>query len=512
MTGARSIDTAPHPEFRCYSAGNFAEVAPPRWSVMSWSLVGDPVERGLRAFTTRLLPTARWATGSYYVFVGYFSCRPYHNLAALCHLAHELPGFDGADVTRDYFENVPPPTRELRAHTSALQRVLAVPRMAREFHRLRPRLSELEADVTLSEEQVAAALDGGSPIALGGAMERALDMLDRAWDVHYSTTSSLVPASAIQRRLGRRLLPEWDELEPLVNRPNELPWNRLFDGAVSETGEESRFLRSPFYEVADGFEPWSAFASPFTPQPALDVKGPEQDEIAEVVWQMYRGARRIGIEQLTRAVGDNLQAREESKALAMRSLHVFRRALPMLAEAAGVGGDAWSYLRIRELLSPRHAGAIGELAETRREECEAALRDAMPDELNVPLPAKNGAGPARLPDRPRPQRTPIGVSPGVVSGVVTTLEQATANGGGNGGGNGDERAILVCESADACIQTLLPGSAGLITLRGSMLSHISTLAREYGIPAVVNHPLAATLKDGQLIVMNGNTGEVEVIA
>jgi pyruvate,water dikinase len=90
--------------------------------------------------------------------------------------------------------------------------------------------------------------------------------------------------------------------------------------------------------------------------------------------------------------------------------------------------------------------------------------------------------------------------------VVTTVEQAAA------GVEHDEPVILVCESADACIQSLLPGSAGLITLRGSMLSHISTLAREYGIPAIVNHPLAATLEAGQQILLNGNTGEVEVLA
>jgi rifampicin phosphotransferase len=503
MTGARSIDTAPHPEFRCYSAGNFGEVAPARWSVMSWSLVGDPVERGMRSFAKRLMPNARWATGSYYVFVGYFSCKPYHNLAAMCQVAHELPGFDGADVTRDYFENVPPPEREFRRHAGVLGRVLAVPRMAREFHRLRPRLAALEAEVTLCEEQVAAALDSGSAIALGGAMARATNMLDAGWDLHYSTTASLVPAGAIQRRIGRKLLPQWDEVEPLVNRPPELPWNRLFDGAVSDTGEEARFLQAPFYEVADAFEPWSSFASPFTPQPAHDVKGPEQDEIAEVVWDMYRGYRKVGIEQLTRAVSDNLQAREESKSLAMRCLHVFRRALPALADDAGVEGDAWAYLKIGELLDPRHRRSLDEIVETRRAECADAIAEPMPDELVVPVDS-----PARsLPERPRPARKPTGVSPGVVSGVVTTVEEASAN-----GHSGDEPVILVCESADACIQTLLPGSAGLITLRGSMLSHISTLAREYGIPAVVNHPLAETLRAGQQVVVNGNTGEVEVIA
>jgi pyruvate,water dikinase len=493
----RSIDTAPHPEFRCYSAGNFAEVAPARWSVMSWSLVGDPVERALRAFTGRLLPTARWATGSHYVFVGYFNCRPYHNLSALCHLAHELPAFEGRDVTRDYFEGVEPPRRELRAHASAFQRGLAVPRMAREFHRLRPRLTALEADVVLCEEQVETALHAGSVLALGAAMERAVAMLDAAWDLHYSTTSSLVPTGAVQRRLGRRLLPGWDELERLVNTPDELPWSRMFDA-------DADFLRAPFYEVADAFEPWHGFARGFTPRPARDLPTPGGDDLAEVVWQMYRGLRRVGVQQLTRALNDNLQAREESKALAMRSLHVFRRALPALASDAGLVGDEWAYLRIRELLEPRFRARLGELVERRRGECADALGIEMPDEYNVAQPAAPGV--MARPERPRARRTPTGVSPGLVSGVVTTVEQASA------GVSHDEPAILVCESADACIQTLLPGSAGLITLRGSMLSHIATLAREYGIPAVVNHPLAATLEAGQQILLNGNTGEVEVLA
>lgn len=501
----RSIDTAPHPDFRCYSAGNFAEVAPARWSVMAWSLVGDPVERGMRAFIERLLPGARWASGSYYVFVGYFSCRPYHNLSALCHMAHEFPAFDEADLTRDYFENVPPPQREFRHHCSVVQRALAVPRMAREFHRLRPRLADLEADVTLCEERVAAALQRGSAIALGGALERALDTLDRGWDLHYSTTASLVPAGAIQRRIGRRMLPRWEEIERLVNRPPELPWNRLFDCAVNDAGESGRFLSAPFYEVADAFEPWSSYAGAFTPQPPATVTGPDEDEIAEVVWEMHRGVRRIGIEQLSRAIADNMQAREETKSLAMRCLHVFRRALPALADAVGADGETWSYLRIGELLGPRDHGSLHEIAHARHAEVEAALREPMPDELVVPHPGGvRRFGAQRLPARAPQQRVPTGVSPGVVSGVVTTLEHAAAN--------GDEPAILVCESADACIQTLLPRSAGLVTLRGSMLSHISTLAREYGIPAVVNHPLASSLRAGQKVLINGNTGEVQVIA
>lgn len=504
----RSIDTAPHPDFRWYSTGNFAEVAPARWSIMSWSLVGDPAERALRAFTARLFPAARWVTGSHYVFVGYFSCRPYHNLAGMCHLAQELPGIESEDVTRAYFEGIEPPERELGTHCSAIQRALALPRMAREFHRLRPRLAELEAEVALCEEEITTALDSGWAIALGRAMDRATKLLDRAWDVHYSTSSSLVPAGALQRRLGERRLPRWEELEPLVTRPPELPWSRLFDASENHGIEESRFLGSPFYEVADAFEPWGSYATPFTPHAPQELRGrgPEQGELAEVVWRMYPRSRRAGVEQLSRAVSDTLQAREESKALAMRGLHVFRRALPSLAEEAGVGGDDWAYLRINELLSPQHRARLAQVAETRRGECAEALTEEMPDLLVVPgaeqeasraLPAPSGA-----------PRTPSGVSPGLVSGMVATLDTVPTNGKSNGHGP----VILVCESADAGIQTLLPTIAGLITLRGSMLSHISTLAREYGVPAVVNHPLAETLQAGQQVVLNGSTGEVEVIS
>src|SRR5437016_3290701 len=186
MNAQRSIDTAPHPDFPHYSTGNFAEVAPERWSVMSWSLVGDPVERGMRAFVLRLGRSARWATGSHYVFVGYFSCRPYHNLSAMCQMARELPGVKGEDLTRAYFEDAPPPARELRQQCTMLQKVFALPRVVREFHRLRPRLASIEAQVALCEEQVATAVASGSAVILGRAVESALKVLDDTWDVHYT--------------------------------------------------------------------------------------------------------------------------------------------------------------------------------------------------------------------------------------------------------------------------------------------------------------------------------------
>ena len=335
-------------------------------------------------------------------------------------------------------------------------------------------------------------------------MDRATAMLDEAWAAHYSTTAALIPAGKIQRKIGDKLLPDWDDLERLVNKPNELPWVRLFDGALAT--EDEHFLRSPFYEIADAFEPWDGYSRNFTPQPATDVRLPGADDIGEVVWEMYRGVRKVGIEQLTRAVNDNLQAREESKSMAMRSLHVFRRALP----GAGRGGrrerrrlglPAHQGAARAALPQPAHVAGRDPAGGVRRGPRRRRCRTSTTSRSRRHRPA---AGRPRL-ARPSCARPPAS-RPAWSRGIVTTIEQAAA------GVDHDEPVILVCESADSCIQTLLPGSAGLITLRGSMLSHISTLAREYGIPAVVNHPLAETLKAGQQVLLNGNTGEVEVLA
>ena len=101
MTDARlAIDTDAHPLFPVYSAGNFGEVAPERLSIAAWSLIGDPVERGCRELAATLWPRATWHTGSHYVFVGYFRCRPYHNLSAFCHMGCEVPGTTVEDDRR----------------------------------------------------------------------------------------------------------------------------------------------------------------------------------------------------------------------------------------------------------------------------------------------------------------------------------------------------------------------------------------------------------------------------
>ena len=52
-------------------------------------------------------------------------------------------------------------------------------------------------------------------------------------------------------------------------------------------------------------------------------------------------------------------------------------------------------------------------------------------------------------------------------------------------------------------------AAGIITNRGGLTSHAAIVSRELGVPCVVGTTVAThTLKDGQIVTLNGSTGEV----
>jgi pyruvate,water dikinase len=56
-------------------------------------------------------------------------------------------------------------------------------------------------------------------------------------------------------------------------------------------------------------------------------------------------------------------------------------------------------------------------------------------------------------------------------------------------------------------------AGALVMETGGYLSHGAIVAREFGIPAVVNVPgIRAQLKDGETIRVDGNTGTVSRVA
>jgi pyruvate,water dikinase len=131
------------------------------------------------------------------------------------------------------------------------------------------------------------------------------------------------------------------------------------------------------------------------------------------------------------------------------------------------------------------------------EHARRARGDAPPVFLVGEAAADAPAGGARL----RGQ----GISAGVVRGpvrVVHRLEDGAALRPGE---------ILVASATDPGWTPLFGRAAGLVLEMGGMLSHGAVVAREYGLPGVVNVADAASrLSDGQVVTVDGGRGLVFV--
>ncbi len=99
----------------------------------------------------------------------------------------------------------------------------------------------------------------------------------------------------------------------------------------------------------------------------------------------------------------------------------------------------------------------------------------------------------------------IGCCPGVVTGCVQIVSDPTSSSGFHGN-------ILVAERTDPGWVPLFPAYAGILTERGSVLSHSAIVAREMGIPTIVGVAgLTQRLRTGQRIKMDGRTGAIEIL-
>jgi phosphohistidine swiveling domain-containing protein len=71
--------------------------------------------------------------------------------------------------------------------------------------------------------------------------------------------------------------------------------------------------------------------------------------------------------------------------------------------------------------------------------------------------------------------------------------------------------IIVTETADPGWAPILSLCRGIIIEKGGVLSHISILARELGVPCIINvHGIMKRIKNNQKIYMNGTTGEIKI--
>lgn len=174
-----------------------------------------------------------------------------------------------------------------------------------------------------------------------------------------------------------------------------------------------------------------------------------------------------------------------------------------LLAADGVieSGEDVFYLTADEIKGalPEDAGELVKLRRARRDEYRS---------LTIP-PSWRGrcvpVDPAAAHDGDEDVLTGIGVSSGVAEGIVRVLESSSSD-------DLQPDEVLVAPTTDPSWSSIMFISSALVVDIGGALSHASMVARELGIPCVVNTGDGTRrLKTGDRVRVDGGKGAVEVI-
>ena len=193
--------------------------------------------------------------------------------------------------------------------------------------------------------------------------------------------------------------------------------------------------------------------------------------------------------------------RETAKFYLMLGYEQVRRALLELDRRYQLNGGIF-YLVPDELRQLINGEAFGDVIATRKTKRELMLQIEVPDVIFSDALDQIGTS---MPIEAADTYTGVGVSAGVATGparVLLTPSDARPS---------DRDYILVCPSTDPAWTPLFLQAAGLVMERGGILSHGAVVAREYGVPAVVNIPNATRrIADGQMLQIDGNQGTISI--
>lgn len=169
------------------------------------------------------------------------------------------------------------------------------------------------------------------------------------------------------------------------------------------------------------------------------------------------------------------------------------------------GEDGAFFLEVDELRAFLRGGGLDVGAIVAQRRAAHARDEARPDPPNSFVGAPPAVHSAR-PSATRASWTGIGASAGVVRGrarIVLDPRRGAAIRPGE---------ILVVRVADVGWTPLFLTAAGVVTELGGALSHASLVAREYGVPAVVNvDGITRALPDGALVEIDGERGVVSLL-
>ena len=553
-------DTPTAPTERWTTAG-IAETLPGVLPPLQWETAGLLLEEAFRTLfdELRVLPDGPDATH----LIGRFRGRAALNLGMLEELALALPGGSPGEVERQYFGRATgehPATegsrRAGRLHTA--RHDVAVLRVR---HR-----SSREAEIVIAAVRSVVdgeVHDGPSPASLLSSRRRLLDLSARAMAAEVGVAASAVAAyrrleSWLARRFPRRDAESWAQRLTAHHGANRW-WEQLTDSVIPFLEGEA-LANTPGWAEAEERLLATTGGRRVCDQLRVAARragsmavfgGPCWDEDPDLVWDLVRSAaerhsaasmgdtsgepplpdhtwadfrtvldalpprgglpmpvvdgRMLAVRRLVDEAVELLDRRERSKAAVLALGGQVRRVQLELGRLMADDGlldrpEDVELLGERELAAAIAGGcpAPADLGRRRRwlQRCDA----------EEPLPQ-------RFEGRPSPQRVvrPRGTElrgwaagPGVYVGRARVLRSPTERMG--------DGEVLVASSTDASWSPLFLHAGAIAVEHGGPLSHAAIVARELGIPAVLNVPglVSALDLEPTTVTVDGDRGLIVI--
>jgi pyruvate,water dikinase len=541
-----------------WTNANLRDILPGLISPLSWSCMRDEVEMAVRQQYSRL--ALRWPLER--TVIRRFWGRMYFNRSVLQQANYEAFGrpdsrdwseqMGGADI-EGFAPNEPPSFRQLwrwlgngwrirRLHGGLPEQ--APGRFAKVRQRWQEQLRQIpQLGRAAVARAVAKQVEDNVPFVL----------------FHLDLTSACAERFFVLRHLTERYFPNAHRqlfadlvtglgevcsadqsyrLWALSRLARQIPQVMEFLAAPSQSEWRTAFAGTAF------FEPWQAFLATYGHRAVyeVDLANPRWREQPDYLFQILSSYARMDRKEAPFDPQQQARRRQAAETRALKELPWwtrirFRRALRRAQQLSRLREQSKSHLvqlvdssrqlslRAADLLLQRCVLAErDDVFMLERDELQAAVEGMMdPTELRRRIArrrterqrnAARKAPEALRGDRPL-YAEPLAGDGRELSGLPSSFGRVTATArvlrSPQEVGRLEPGEILVAPSTDPAWTPLFLLASGLVMESGGYLSHGAIVAREYGIPAVLNVPLATTqIPDGATITIDGSSGSVQL--
>ncbi|HEV7863143.1 MAG TPA: PEP-utilizing enzyme [Acidimicrobiia bacterium] len=508
---------------------NAAEALPGVSTPLNWSWFGDAVERAFRrTFVDMgvLHPAAVIVSASVDDRLwGVFYGRAAANLDTFRRLADLTPGTSGDALEQQIFGTVRARTQSRPSRRRYPYVATRMPRAALSLPKVLA-AQRASADAFWKASVLAPPADGEEARARFGdcaarfeAVMRPHTLAAMLAQAVYEQASKLAAAAGLPG-LETRLMTGFGGFEEtrLMRELWAVSRGRGdFDDFVAAHGYHgptegeisTRSWREDPAPVAQLLETYRGMDESAAPAEVEAGRAREREAATAALLSALPAAKRPAAKFLLGATRRHIPLREVGKTAFLQLVDTARASARVVGEdlaRRGVVGDPDDvfYLTVGEVLDPSLGDGIKDAVAFRRERRDEYLTVKLPDSWTgqpeaVLITAREAAAEGS-------EIKGLAVSPGVVEGRARVVLDPLADEPVEPG------EILVCETTDPSWTSLFLVTAGLVIDIGGPLSHGAILARELGVPCVINSRIGTqVLRTGDLLRVDGDTGRVKVL-